>query len=337
MRQLRLHGADDLRLDEVAVPTLKDHDVLVKVAAMGICGSDLHFIHAGGPGGPLGRPLPLGHEVAGEVAEFGTAVAGLRRGQRIVVDPMRGGNNIGIGSDAGGGADYLLVRNAGLHGALHPIPDAMAYERAVLAEPLAVGRHAINQAGFRDGEPAVVFGAGPIGLGMVASLRYLGARQIAVVDIVDERLDRAAALGATMTINTRRQKLKDTLTEAFGTLRHPMTGRRSVDCGLYLDAAGVAPLVAEAVSLAPPGGRIILVAAQTAPLPLDVAQVMSKELVVRGSLCYPTEFPEVLAMLADPAVDLSALISHVLPVDHYAEAFRVARTPAESAKVVLRF
>lgn len=337
MRQVRLHGPHDLRLEEVALPPVTDHDVVVKVAAFGICGSDLHFVHQGGPGGPAKSPVPIGHEVAGVIASLGAEVRGLEVGQRVVVDPMNGGNNIGIGSDAGGCGDYLLVRNARLGGAIHPIPDSMSFQRAVLVEPLAVGRHAIHVGGAQPGEKVVVLGAGPIGLGMVASLHYLGVKDIVAVDVVDERLQRALALGASAAINPARSTLKDELGRLFGIERHAMTGQKSVGADLYLDAAGFGPLIAEAVGMAKSGARIVIVAAHKQPLQLDLNQIMTKELVVRGSICYPTEFPEVLAMLGDERVDLAPLVSHIYPVEAFATAFKTAADGKVSAKVIVEF
>ncbi|MDY0012593.1 MAG: zinc-binding dehydrogenase [Rhodocyclaceae bacterium] len=337
MRQVRLHGPHDLRLDEVELPPATERDVVVKVAAFGICGSDLHFVHQGGPGGPAKSPIPVGHEVAGVIAALGSEVAGLQVGQRVVVDPMKGGNNIGIGSDAGGCGEFLLVRNATLGGAIHPIPDAMSFQRAVLAEPLAVGRHAIHVGGAQPGDKVVVLGAGPIGLGMVASLHYLGVKDIVAVDVVEERLQRALALGASAVVNPARSDLKEELGALFGVVRHPMTGQKSVGADLFLDAAGFGPLIADAVGMARSGARIVIVAAHKQPLPLDMNQIMTKELVVRGSICYPTEFPDVLAMLGDDQVDLTALVSHVFPVEEFEAAFKTAADGKASAKVIVAF
>lgn len=337
MRQVRLHGPHDLRLEEVELPAPGRRDALIQVAAFGICGSDLHFVHQGGPGGPTPKPIPIGHEIAGIIAALGAEVSGLRVGQRVVVDPMIGGNNIGIGSDAGACAEYLLVRNACLHGAIHPIPDAMSFERAVLTEPLAVGRHALHVGTARPGDKVVVFGVGSIGLGMVASLHYLGVQDIVAVDVVQERLQRALDLGASAAINPARTGLRQALEPLFGSVRHPMTGQKNVACDLFLDAAGHAPLIAEAVAMAKSGARIVIVAAHKQPLQLDINQLMVKELVVRGSICYPTEFPEVLAMLGDDKVNLAPLVSHVFPVEEFDAAFEMAANARGSAKVIVRF
>jgi 2-desacetyl-2-hydroxyethyl bacteriochlorophyllide A dehydrogenase len=335
MKQARLHGPGDLRVDEVPQPTLGARDVLIKVATAGICGSDLHFYHLGGIAQPTDRPLPIGHELSGTVAAVGGEVADLRVGERVVVNPMEGNNLIGTGGSEGGFAEYLLVRNAERGRSIHPIPDRLSFDRAALVEPVAVGAHGLNLAGAKAGETAVVYGAGPIGLGVVARLKYLGASKIVAVDLVESRLERALQLGADAVINPAKTDLRTELANLFGEAKHAFaTGM--IDCDLFIDAAGVGALLQQTVEIARNGARIVVLARHREPVAVDMVKVMSKELMIHGSLCYPTEFAEVIDMLADERVDIDPMVSHTFPLARFDEAFRTALDAKASAKVLVR-
>lgn len=337
MKQVRLYGPQDLRIDEVAMPQAGPRDVVVKVAIFGICGTDLGFARNGYIGQPGPQPMPLGHELAGTVYQVGEAVQGVTVGQRVVVHPMKGSNRIGTGDlEHGGFAEFLLVRDAALGESIFPIPDSLTFERAVLTEPVAVGVHGLNLCQAGPGDRVVLFGAGPIGLGVVAALRHRGVERITVIDIIDERLERALRLGAERTINPLREELEIALQTTFGTVPGKVTGQPLVDCSLYIDCAGQAALLQKAVVMAKDTARILILATHKQPVELDMVQVLIKELAIRGSLSYPDEFPEVLAMLSDERLTLEGMHSHSFDFDCFAEAFATAQDPHQSAKVLVQ-
>jgi 2-desacetyl-2-hydroxyethyl bacteriochlorophyllide A dehydrogenase len=337
MKQVRLYGEEDLRVDEVERPSAGPRDVVVKVAAFGICGSDLNFAHHGYIGRPTGQAMPLGHELAGTIAQAGSKVSGLRVGQRVVVHPMKDGNRIGTGDpEHGGFAQYLLVRNAAAGETIFPIADDLPFERAVLTEPIAVGMHGLNLGEVKAGDTAVVMGAGPIGLGVVAALKHRGAARVVAIDVVEERLARAQQLGADLVINPATTDVRATLEACFGTVPRVVSGEALVNCDLYVDCAGHGPLLQQAVVMAKDGARIVILARHKDVVPLDVVQIMTKELTVRGSLSYPTEFSEVIEMLGDRQLDLSSMVSHVFDFADFHQAFKVAQDPHQSAKVIVR-
>ena len=137
MKAVRLHGRNDLRLDEIEEPAPGATDVVVRVAACGICGSDLSYLRTGGVSAPVVEPIGLGHELAGTIAAVGQEVRGLAPGMRVIVNPMGGGNAIGNGSPEGAFAPLLLVRNAVVGDGIHQIPESLPFEKAALAEPLS--------------------------------------------------------------------------------------------------------------------------------------------------------------------------------------------------------
>ncbi|WP_220791103.1 zinc-dependent alcohol dehydrogenase [Aquipseudomonas ullengensis] len=337
MKQVRLYGPQDLRIDEVPMPQAGPRDVVVKVAVFGICGSDLNFARNGYIGSPSPQPIPLGHELAGTVHQVGEAVQDIAVGQRVVIHPMKGSNRIGTGDPVHGGfAEFLLVRDAALDESVFPIPDHLAFERAVLTEPVAVGVHGLNLCQAEPSDRVVLFGAGPIGLGVVAALKHRGVERIAVVDIIDERLERARQLGADQIINPAKEELEAALRATFGTVPSKITGQPLVNCSLYIDCAGQGALLQQAVVMAKDTARILILATHKQPVELDMVQVLIKELAIRGSLSYPDEFPEVLAMLGDERLVLEGMHSHSFDFDRFAEAFAMAQDPHQSAKVLVQ-
>ena len=167
MRLLNIHGVNDVRLDTYEPPQPGSKDVLVKVKACGICGSDLSYIKIGGIMRQPGQTTPLGHEAAGEIIQVGDDVANVHVGQRVIINPMQTPSYIGSGGPEGAFTEQLLVRDARLGDSLLPIPDDLPYDIAALTEPLAVALHGVNRAQVKPGDKVVVFGCGPIGLGMV--------------------------------------------------------------------------------------------------------------------------------------------------------------------------
>lgn len=176
MQAARVHGPGDVRLDWIEVPEAGPGEVIVKVAACGICGSDLSYIAAGGLDGVnrFAQPTPIGHEFAGTVVAVGTGVRDVAPGQRVAVNPDRG--VIGSGGPAGAMAPYIRVTQAVVGDTLFPLPDHVGLAEAALAEPLSVALHGLRMANVTDQDRVAVIGAGPIGLCTVAALKRLGRK-----------------------------------------------------------------------------------------------------------------------------------------------------------------
>lgn len=331
MKQVRLHGPEDVRIDEVPEPEPGPRDAVVRVAACGICGSDVGYVKLGGVAGPTRRPLPLGHELAGVVEALGAEVAGLRPGDRVVVHPGAAGNRIGNGGPEGGFAPRLLVRNAAAGGSLFPIPDGMPFEVAALAEPLGVGMNAALRSDARPGEKAVVFGAGPIGLAAVATLADRGVADVIAVDLSDTRLALARVLGAHATLNPAREDVWQGIRARHGEAL--LLGARMAASDAYVEASGASAVIGEVLQHAKGEARLSVVALHRAPVPVNFLLVMMKQLTLRGAMEYPEDFGETLALLARR--DLAPMITHRFPLARFAEALGVARDTNASAKVMI--
>ena len=332
MKQLRLHGPDDVRLDEVAEPQAGPRDVVVKVASCGICGSDVGYIRLGGVAGPTRRPLPLGHELAGVVEQVGSEVSGVVVGARVVVHPGALGNRIGNGGPEGAFAARLLVRNAGADRNLFAIPDGMPFELAALAEPLGVGMNAVDRSGARAGEKAVVFGAGPIGLAAVATLLDRGVSDVIVVDLSERRLELARSLGARATLRPGHDDVWQGIRALHG--EAPLLGAAMAGSDAYIEASGASAVIGEILSHAKAEARLAVVALHREPIPVSFLLVMMKQLTLRGAMEYPADFSATIALLGRR--DLSPLITHRFPLERFAEAFAVAKDANAGGKVMLQ-
>lgn len=335
MKAIRIHGPQDLRCDTIREPDVGPEDVLVKVKVAGICGSDLTYVKVGGVGAPVREPIGLGHELAGVIERVGSNVHDMQPGMRVVVNPMGSGNAIGNGMVEGAFAPLLCVRNARLGDSIHPIPDHLDFDTAALAEPLSVALHAVNRADVNAATKAVVFGAGPIGLGIVLCLRQKGLRNIVAVDLSEQRLARARELGADITLNPSRDDLREALAGAHGQGQN--FGLPCVNSDVYFEVTGAARVITDVIDLARFHARLVVVAVHHAPVAVNFQAALAKEMDFVMSMAYPNEFPAVLAMLASGENDASAMISHRFPFDAFFEAFATAQDPANSAKVLVNF
>lgn len=334
MRVLNIHGVDDVRLDPAAAPQPGARDVVIKVKACGICGSDLSYIKVGGIHRKPGGVTPIGHEAAGEIIHVGAAVQGVSLGQRVVVNPMMTPSYIGSGGPEGAFTEELLVRDARVGDSLLPIPADLPYEIAALAEPLAVALHGVNRAQVRAGDKVVVFGCGPIGLGMVLWLLDRGIDDVVALDLAPERLERARDLGARAVINPAREDLRARLLELHGSAR--VFSREAVGTDAYIDAAGAPNILSDVIRMAKYRSRMVVTAAYMKPVPIDLGAMLTTEMSLTTAVGYPDEMPEVVAALPRLRDKAAPLISHRFPFDRIIEALGVAGTSA-SAKVMIDF
>ncbi len=329
---LNIHGVDDVRLDPKDPPVAGAADVVIKVKACGICGSDLSYIKWGGINRPEGGVTPIGHEAAGEVIAVGADVKDVAVGERVVINPMNTPSFIGSGGPEGAFTDRLLVKGAKVGDSLLPIPDDLPYEIAALTEPLAVALHGVNRSQAKPGDKVVVFGCGPIGLGMLVWLLDRGITDVVAVDIAPERLERARALGVQAAIDPTRENLRDRLAELHGTAR--LFNREAVGTDAYIDAAGAPSIVNDVILMAKLHARLVITAAYMKPIPVELGRMLTTEMTITTAMGYPTEMNEVVDALPRLKDRVAPLISHRYPLDQVIEALGVAATSA-SAKVMI--
>jgi (R,R)-butanediol dehydrogenase/meso-butanediol dehydrogenase/diacetyl reductase len=329
MKSVQTGAAGTVDVVDIERPTPGPDDVLLRMRAVGICGTDVTFLHlGGGPFGPGGQmvPVPLGHEPAGEVAEVGANVTGVKVGDRVVVNPQAAPTGIiGCGGALGGMSEYLIIENAVLGKSLAIIPDTVPYEVAALNEPMAVALHCVNRSEARPGDKVLVFGAGPIGLGAAIWLKLRGVAHVTVADVIPGRLQTALAVG---------EDVAARLTELHGTGANSL-GQPRPDTDIYIDAAGVAAVVNTALTSAKWGAKLVTVAVHKKPEPIDLGAILRSEMTILGSQGYPTEIFEVTPQLVEHQERFARLISHRVPFSEVDRAFALALTPGAAEKVVV--
>jgi (R,R)-butanediol dehydrogenase / meso-butanediol dehydrogenase / diacetyl reductase len=333
MRLLKIHDVGDVRLDDYARPDHGPKDVIVKMKACGICGSDLSYIKMGGIPLP-GTVTALGHEGAGEILHVGSDVEGLSVGQAVIVNPMNTPSNIGSGGPEGAFTEELLVREARVGDSILPIPEGIPYDVAAMCEPLAVAMHGVNRAEVKAGDKVVVFGCGPIGLGMILWLVDRGITDVVALDLATERRDRALALGARAALDPTQCDLRAELSILHGEV--PSFGRIGVGTDAWIDAAGAPNILTDVILMAKFQCRLVITAAYMKPIEFPAGRMLTSEMTITTAVGYPTEFPDVIAAMPRLKDKIASMISHHLPFDRVLEGLAVAATP-QSAKVMIEF
>ena len=335
MRVAMVTGPGQTQVVDVPKPEVGPNDVLVKMRACGICGSDAFYISIGGIP-PRQGETPLGHEPAGEVVDIGAAVTGISVADHVVVNPMAAPSGIiGNGGAHGALADYLLVEDAARGTTLEVVPAHIPWEVVALNEPMAVARHAVNRTQPRPSDKVVVFGAGPIGLGATIAYKSLGVSHVVVADLIPARLDKALKVGADAVINSADDDVVQRLIELHGDGEAMFPGKAGTD--IYLDAAGAPAVINAALTAAKNGAKLGVVAVHKEPIPVDFINVMSNEISIVGSMGYPDEIFEVTHDIIANWEKYLVIVSHTVPFDNVDEALRMAATPGAADKVVVTF
>ncbi|MEP7763377.1 zinc-binding dehydrogenase [Sanguibacter sp. 25GB23B1] len=335
MRSVHVTAPGTTAWVETPRPEVGARDVLLKVRACGICGSDAMYTQIGGIP-PRQGATPLGHEPAAEVVEVGPEATGVEVGDHVVVDTMAFVDGfLGSGGEQGALSEYVLVKDNEPGRQLRVIPPHVPWEVAALNEPMAVAAHAVNRTSPKAGDKVVVFGAGPIGLGAVLAYKRRGVAHVVVVDVIASRLAKALEIGADAVVNSAEEDVAARLVELHGngaTAR--VRGVRSAT-DIFLDAAGAPPVPATVAAVASHGATFGIVAVHKRPVELDLGALLSTELTIVLSMGYPTEIFEVTDDIVENWEKYSLIISDVLPFDRALDALELAQTPGAADKVVV--
>jgi threonine dehydrogenase-like Zn-dependent dehydrogenase len=336
MKSVQVTGPGRTAVLDVETPVAGPGDVLVRIRACGVCGSDGLYIAVGGIP-PRQGATPLGHEPAGEIVQAGAGVEGLAVGDHVVLNPMAAGDGIiGSGGAQGGLSEFVLIRDAraGVH--LVTIPEHIPYEVAALNEPMAVATHAVNRTAPAPGDKVVVFGAGPVGLGAAIGYQLRGAH-VVVVDIVANRLEKALKVGAHAVINSAEEDVTARLLALHGEAPRSFVRGARPDTDIYLDAAGAPAVLETALANVKHGATLGIVAVHKRPVPVDFGGLLTTELTVVLSMGYPTEIFEVTQDLVANWQRYELLISDRVPFAEAERALTLGSTPGAAEKVVVTF
>jgi (R,R)-butanediol dehydrogenase / meso-butanediol dehydrogenase / diacetyl reductase len=329
VKQIRVHGPNDVRLDEIDEPVAGPRDALVRVAACGICGTDVSFVHMGGITGDV---QALGHEVSGVVEFVGGEVTDAAVGDRVIVHPKgHDETRLGSGAPEGGLTPLLLVRDAASGRRLFRVPDGMSLRVAALAEPLAVGMQAVNQADIAPGDKVAVFGCGPVGLMAIAALVDRGIDDVAAVDLSAQRRELAQGLGAAHTFDPAAVNVWKELKRVHGTAPFMYGPTAATDA--FIEASGSDRVIEEILRHGRFGGRMSVVALHYAPVPTNYVDILMKQFTIRGSFEYPPRFEDAIELLARR--DLSHLITHTVTLEEYDRGLELLEGSKDCGKVMV--
>jgi L-iditol 2-dehydrogenase len=327
---------------DVPKPEPTEDEVLVRVKAVGICGSDVH-----GYTGKTGRRIPpivMGHEASGVVEARGAAARAFSPGDRVTFDSTVYCNRcaacregrvnlcqtrkiLGVSTPAfrcqGAMAEYVVVP----HWIIHRLPEGVSFEEAALIEPAGVGMHAARISDIDVNDVVLVIGAGQIGLFAMQAARIRGAATVVAVDVREERLAFARQLGADVVLNSAQGEPAEALRKAIG----------RPDADVVLEAVGMEQTVAMALNLVKLGGQVTLIGNVTPAVQVNLQQIVSKEVVIRGSAAIAGEYPACLNYIAQGRLQAKPLISRIMPLAQGQAAFdALHHQEAGLMKIVLR-
>jgi L-idonate 5-dehydrogenase len=342
-RAVVIHAAHDLRVDTVPVDSLGPDDVAVQIERGGICGSDLHYFHAGGFGTVRVRePMVLGHEIAGRVIEAGSAVTRVTPGDRVAVNPSRPcnecrfcrrgmqhhcldmkfyGSAMRFPHVQGGFREVIVCTQA----QAVPVPDHISPEIAAFAEPFAVCLHAMRRAGPIAGRRVLVTGCGPIGALCIIAARHAGAEEIVATDVAAATLAMAARIGADVTLDVA----------ADPSALAPYE-RDKGQFDIAFEASGNARALQSALAAVGPGGRIVQVGLG-GEMTLPVNTIVAKEIELVGTFRFNEEFDWAVSLLSSGRVDVRPLLTETVPFTDAQRGFELASDRSKAMKVQLAF
>lgn len=336
MLQQVMTAPGKIEFREVAIPSPKPGEVLVKIMKIGVCGSDIHVYHGKHPFTKY--PVTQGHEVSGKIAALGEGVTGFSVGQKVTIEPQvfcgkcypctHGKYNLCeelkvMGFQTTGTASEYFAVDASKVTAL---PQTMTYNEGAMIEPLAVTVHAVKRAGDVRGQKIAVLGAGPIGILLAQSAKALGAAQVLITDVSTPRLNLAKACGADFTVNTKEQDFGKALLECFGPDK----------ADVIYDCAGNDVTMGQAIQSARKGSTIILVAVFAGTAHVDLAVLNDHELDLNTSMMYRHEdYVDAIRLVGEGKIQLRPLMSRHFAFKDYLAAYEYIDANREATMKVL--
>lgn len=316
MRSVQIVKAGEFRLVELPAPKPGLGELVIKVGATGICGTDLHILAGEFPLAPF--PLVPGHETAGTIVEIGEGVVGFSIGDRVAVDPSlfcgtcvyckKGRGNLcsnwgAIGDTVDGGFAELVklpAANAYL------MPEKMSFAAGALVEPVSCAVHALDRLDFESGEPVLIYGAGTMGLILAQLLRHTGAGEVSIVDTNEARLRQAETFGF----------------ESLGTSLGELPNRQSKGFDRVIDATGVTSVVEEAFKAVGKGGTLMVfgVAPAGETAAFEPFRIYNEEITIIGSMAVLASYERAVDLVASGAVDASKMVTSSYGLENFQEA-----------------
>ena len=323
MRAVIVERPGVVRVDDVPEPEAAPGEVVVRVGACGICGTDVHIVDGEFP--PTKYPVIPGHELGGEIVALGPDVVGWKVGDRVGIDPtlncgtcyycQRGMGNIcerlnGIGTTRPGGfAERVAVPQR----TLYPLPDSMTFAAAALIEPVACVVHALHRLQPQPGDTYLIYGAGPMGLQNAQVARFHGASHVAIVDINPSRLERARSVFGF-----------DLLGASLDEVRH--VAPRGFDN--VIEATGVTKVAEMAINAVKRRGKLLLfgVCPPGQKAAYDAFKIYNEELTILGTMAVLNSYGPAIDVISAGAIKAKEMVTHSFPLEEFDEAMAVVRS-----------
>ncbi len=322
MRAVIVERPGVVRVDDVPEPEAAPGEVVVRVGACGICGTDVHIVDGEFP--PAKYPVIPGHELGGEIVALGPDVVGWKVGDRVGIDPtlncgtcyycQRGMGNIcerlnGIGTTRPGGfAERVAVPQR----TLYPLPDSMTFAAAALIEPVACVVHAFHRLQPQPGDTYLIYGAGPMGLQNAQVARFHGASHVAIVDINRSRLERARSVFGFDLVGASLDEVRHVAPRGFDNV---------------IEATGVTKVAEMAIHAVKRRGKLLLfgVCPPGEKASYDVFRIYNEEITVLGTMAVLYSYGPAIDVIAAGAVDAAKMVTHTFDIDAFPEALALAR------------
>lgn len=336
-----------MEIRDVPMPEVGPMDVLLKVRACGICGSDLHSYKLGfyvEPG------QIMGHEFVGEVVEAGSALSGVEPGQRamgftigvcgtcywcrtgaLANCPQAFKNSTGYGKP-GAFAEYVKIENAMPGLTFHPIPDGMSDEEAATLEPVGVAAFAAEMSGAKEGDKVAVLGAGLIGNAAMQAMKAVPVEKVAVSEISPLRLRMARELGADAVVDAANEDVLERMKEELGV--GPYHFGEGAMADIVVDAAGGRDTFAQALEVVRSAGTVALIGLPEGDQVVNTTRIVHKNPRIIG--CLGSIYPKAIELISEGKVKTAPLVTHSFPLEEINEAFEVQMDSNESIKVLVR-
>lgn len=337
------YGVNDVRVEEIDVPKMEPDDVLVKIKAVGVCGSDVHFYKEGRIGPYVPKPGHIiGHESAGEIVAVGANVKDRKVGDRVAIEPGTPCGHCDLCKEGkynlcremmfmghpdpcreGAMAEYVVTAA----GFTYLLPETMTYEEGAMMEPLAVAMQALKRGRVKAGDTIAIYGCGPIGLSMLLAAKAFGCAEIYMSDRIQYRLDYAKQFGATKVFNAKDGDFEKGVMEA--------THGRGVD--VVIEAAGSTEAYKHVTNTAKRGGVVVFVGmAAEEMFPINVFEITDKELDVTSVFRYANVYEQAIRLAGAGLIDMKKLVTHKMPLSKAGEAMDAAHEKRDNAiKIVL--
>lgn len=336
MKAAIYNGKKNIILKELPKPKAGINDIVVKNLYASICGTDVAvYQHGPGTGHKITVGGEFGHEVVSEVIEVGKNVKDIKVGDRVYPYPRLAKGDTKRAGTIGGFSEYILIPNAKLNEQVYKVDAKILDKEASLIEPFTVGCRAARRAFPKNGEKAIVFGAGTIGIAAAIALKYFGCEKVMICDHSDFRLEKAKKLGFEI-CNNGKENLAKKAIEYFGEALSIKGVTADVD--IYIDAAGAECILETYQEMGKIESRMVIVAVLAGMRPVNILDMTFSQHSIIGSGGYmPEDVKDVMNIMENGKWDIGAIITHKFPLEKISEAIEKAADVDNSLNVVIEY